>query len=38
LIALPASAVLLVGLRRLRARYLSSALYQSGGDSGSDAA
>jgi len=32
LIALPASAVLLVALRRLRQRYLSSALYQATGD------
>lgn len=38
LIALPASAVLLVALRRLRARYLSSALYQSDGGAGSDRA
>ena len=33
LMALPASAVLLVALRRLRQRYLSSALYQTSGES-----
>jgi len=36
LVALPASAVLLVGLRRLRHHYLQSDLYQKSGDGSAD--